>query len=205
MKKILLVVLSVLLPMSVYALEPMSMDSLDEITAQEGVKITISGSGIYNDGSVDVITDALEIQQKAVSTAWTNKDATGTVESGIVNVVSQTLADKIFVKGDLTILASTTDTTATATDPAVSSVNIGLPDVYITKGSKKTEIYITNRNTNAVDAVNNPNGGKANLDDSNFISDVTYAGAPGKLGTQYTNAGYTHIVKGGKISISALP
>jgi len=200
MKKILLVALLVLLPMSVYALEPMADGNLDEITAQEGVQITISGNGSYTDPdtSVEVMSNALEIQQKAVSTAWTNRD--GNIESGIVMKVTQTDADKIFVSGDLTIQAKTS-----AGPGFVSSVEIGLPEVYMTKGSKKTEIYVTSR-TSETSGVNH----SKDLDDSNFISDVTTpvapaTVAPGKLGTQYTNAGYTHIVSGGKISITSMP
>ncbi|VFQ45236.1 DUF6160 family protein [Desulfoluna butyratoxydans] len=179
MKKILLVALLVLLPMSVYALEPMADCNLDEITAQEGVKITIAGSGDASQFGMG--TEALEIRQKAVSTAWTNKE--NGVESGIVNKLTQTIADTIFVTGDLTIVAST--------DGDVSSVAIGLPEVGISKGSKKTEIYITSRDTN--------------LGDSNFISQVTADPASGKLGTQYTDAGFTHIQAGGSVTISAIP
>ena len=136
-----------------------------------------------NTSLTPVLSGALKIERKAVSTAWTNKNSAGDTETGIVNKVTQTDSDVIYIAGDLTIEAKT--------EGAVTSVDVGLPEVVIEKGSKKTEIYITNRTTN--------------LDDSNFISQVTGAGAPGKLGTQYSDAGFTHIKPGGQISITSMP
>ncbi len=275
MKKIVLIAFLAFLPMSVYAdLKAIDDLGLNEITGQEGVKITIGGSGISTttydtlwtnsngyylngngellnssngvapdestavlrenpepttttgNGTVSVNSDgyyvnslddyldvngdvatapgdrvlqfnpvpgdtantpllygALKIERKAVSTAWTNLNSAGDTETGIVNKVTQTDSDVIYIAGDLTIKAKT--------EGAVSSVDIGFPEVAIEKGSKKTEIYITNRTTN--------------LGDSNFISQVTGAGAPGKLGTQYSDAGFTHIKPGGQISITSIP
>ncbi|VFQ45235.1 DUF6160 family protein [Desulfoluna butyratoxydans] len=124
---------------------------------------------------------ALKIKQKAVSTAWTNMNTAGDTETGIVNKVTQTDSDVIFIAGDLTIEAKT--------EGAVSSVDIGLPEVVVEKGSKKTELFITHRTSN--------------FGDSNFISQVT-AGDSGKLGTHYTDAGLIHIQAGGRVSITSM-
>ena len=127
MKKILLVALLVFLPMSVYALEPMSMDALGDVTAQEGVNI--------NFGATEA--GAVTIETTATSTAWTNYDTTTKVESGIVQKVVQSAADVIKVWGNLTIQAKT------ASDKAL--VEIGLPNVKVQSNNKRTDIFISSK------------------------------------------------------------
>lgn len=114
MRKILLVALLVLFPLSVYALEPMSTDSLDEITAQEGVRISIGGGEAA----------PLIITQQSVSTAWENDNgATDGKSSVLLNVTGGT--DTIKIWGDLTIEAKK----ATVGSASVDAVVIGLPQV----------------------------------------------------------------------------
>ena len=122
MKKMILVALLVLLPMSVYALEPMSMDALGDITAQEGVEISFSGTG---SGGEFLVT------QQAANTGWSNTNATN--ECGIAMVVSEGSTQTILVSDSLTIQA---------TDDGVV---IDVPTLSITRNPSKTDIYIGKR------------------------------------------------------------
>jgi len=124
MKKILLVALLVLLPMSVYALEPMGDGNLDEITAQEGVRISIGGGSV---GSALIIT------QQAVDTAWENDDGTGVKSSILMDVTGG--EDTIKIWGDLTIEAKVVG--------SKDAVVIGLPQITKeTTSAKSTVISI---------------------------------------------------------------
>ncbi|BCS96061.1 hypothetical protein DSLASN_16930 [Desulfoluna limicola] len=117
MKKMLLVALLVLLPLSVYALEPMADGGLDEITAQEGVRITIGG---------DSADDALIITQQAVDTAWEN-DQSGVKSSILMDVTGG--KDEIKIWGSLTIQAKQVELTDGSTTVTKDAVVIGLPQI----------------------------------------------------------------------------
>ena len=149
MKKILLVALLVLLPLSVYALEPMADGGLDEITAQEGVRITIGGQ---------TQADALTIEQEATSTSWTN--TSGDVETGIYMKVDQAGPDTIKIWGDLTIVAAEFDIDENPATDLVSAVQISLPHIYKTSGAKKTDIFIASRAVPATTTMCEPTEGK---------------------------------------------
>lgn len=174
MRKILMAAMLVMLPLSVYAAQPMTEANLDSITAQEGVKISFSGSGA-NGGLV--------VQTQAADIAWTNRD--NLIETGIIQDVTQTGFNTIEVTGALTIEAKQV--------AGVDLVEIGLPGIEVTAAAKKTDIYITSK-THADLAA-------AKAYDA-FIGDGIAAGN-GKLGSQYTASAVT-VIDGGKIQISSM-
>ncbi|VVS95212.1 DUF6160 family protein [Desulfoluna spongiiphila] len=190
MKKILLVALLVLLPMSAYALEPMADSNLDEITAQEGVEIAFSGGGA-NGG--------LMVETQATDTAWTNRD--GAIESGILCAVTQSEFNAIEVWGSLTIEAKQ--------ESGKDLVEIGLPNIQVVNAAKKSDIYITSVEHTAIpDDPSTPDVDESKSVDevasayTNFIGDGV-VNTSDMLGSQYTSGAITRVL-GGTIKISAM-
>ena len=216
MKKILLIALLVLLPLSVYAApQAMNADELDAMTAQEGVKITF--------GDADGGAGGLVIKQAAADTAWTNKDVDGDtiVETGILMEVTQ--QDNIITITDsLTIEAKKFDVNFTplkvddgqgnmidnpnyvADSNFVDSVVIGLPTVKKVAGSGRTDIFIFSENHEAKEI-----GGDTFTKEQVAAMNTSFNLADGatpqdyQLGSMYNSGGHTTIA-GGTIIISAI-
>jgi len=181
MKKILLVALLVLLPLSAYALVPMADGNLDEITAQEGVRITIGGGE----------TAPLVINQTAADFAWENQGVlveavegegddpdTPAVMAGfsILMDVDEVVSNgsKISIWGDLLIQATKLGVELTL--PSITSENLGT----------KTKISLGVNVAIAADGT------------------LSHTGPSGVLGTMYEGGGLTEILGNSKIIISAM-
>lgn len=195
MKKILLVAVLVLLPLSAFAdLKTMDAEALDEITAQEGVKITIGGlsdagtsidwDGAGGEDPISYCDKAMKIRKSNASSAWQNGDV-GEDSAGAI-VMQEANVQDIFVQGEISILAATD-----AVDGSYVKIQIGkeasgsdaADELDIVQTAKATKIYIQNQ---------------ALVD--NTIKGVDDAHC---LGTNYAAGGLTSVL--GHIKISALP
>lgn len=180
MRKILLVAFLVLLPLSVYALEPMSMDSLDEITAQEGVRITIGGAEEAN---------ALVITQTAADMAWENVgELDGSTENhrfSILMDVDEAVSNgnKISIWGDLKIQATQ------------KGVELTLPSIVSENMGTKTTISL------GMDLIMSDDGKLGYGPDPDPANGVYISGV---LGTLYQGGGKTEITGNSQIFINPI-
>ncbi|WP_300666750.1 DUF6160 family protein [Desulfoluna sp.] len=187
MKKILLVALLVLLPMSVYAdMKSISDEGLNEITAQEGVQIVVGGTftGAYvtdGDDAGDAINtggDYMMITKTGNSTAWENINADGTTRTAIrMKQVDQV---DTFIMATLTIEAKDVNDFTVAGAIGESVVDIGVDATIVKPKATATQISLGN-------------GLKSK--DMSFVNE-------GILGTQYQQGGTTTVQ--GNIMIGAI-
>lgn len=179
MKKLVLVAaIMMFVPFSAFALDTMDDDSLDKVTAQEGVTITF---------------DNVVIKQTPADVAWSDSDGiTEASNQGRVYVAYGTSgSDTITITQDLTIDVATTTTAlivdagadtaagATADDsviPATTSfVKVGLPSVSSKAEAKTMTISMDNSNANIVGSAAEPlgtlfqNGGSSSISGSIYI------------------------------------
>jgi len=132
MKKLVLAVIMMLVPFSALALDSMTDDALDKMTAQEGVTITFEN---------------VVINQEAADMAWTDGDGLdGDTTAGTVYIAQD--GDTITtITGSLTIDVATATTNIAIAGSAgiaagTSFVKIGLPSVSQTASSKTMDISL---------------------------------------------------------------
>jgi len=132
MKKLVLAAIMMLVPFSAFALDSMTDDALDKMTAQEGVTITFEN---------------VVINQEAADMAWTDGDGLdGDTTAGTV-YIAQGGDTVTTITGSLTIDVATATTPIAIAGSAgiaagTSFVKIGLPSVSQTASNKTMDISL---------------------------------------------------------------
>ncbi|SCY12399.1 DUF6160 family protein [Desulfoluna spongiiphila] len=204
MKKILLVAVLVLLPLSAYAdLKSMDAEALDEITAQEGVKIEIGGthgalktpadpSATPPTDAVYYFEDAMKITKSNSTTAWENDN--GASKGAIV--MYESLSQEIYVAGEIGITADTI-TTGTGDDVVKDSF------VKIQIGKENTAADGDASNADAFDIFQTAKATEIYIQETALVEgSLKGASAANCLGTSYQAGGHTTVL--GNIKISAM-